>query len=160
MTTWLDFEDAEPELAAKARAVLTSAVNGVLGTIRSDGSPRLSGIDPFFSDGELWIGSMPDARKGADLRRDPRMSLHGIPWESRRVQAEVTDPGDADVKLAGRAVEVTDTEEVERVLGGAAGASDLFRIEIDTVVVISVADDQLVIDRWSVADGRTTIRRS
>ncbi|MCB1037956.1 MAG: hypothetical protein KDA94_00250, partial [Acidimicrobiales bacterium] len=71
MTTWSDFRAAAPDLEARAKAILTSTTNCVLGTVRADGSPRLSGIDPFFVDGELHLGSMPDARKADDLRRDP-----------------------------------------------------------------------------------------
>lgn len=153
MTSWKHFAAAEPELASRARTLLTATTNAVLGTIRADGTPRLSGIDPFFVDGELWIGSMPHARKGDDLKRDPRMALHGIPWESRRVRDGSEDPGEGDVKLTGRAVHVTDPAEH-------AGPSDRFRIEPDAVVVIAVADDQLVVDRWSATGGRTTVRRS
>jgi hypothetical protein len=46
-------------------------------TLRADGSPRISGIEGEFADGELRFWSMPGARKGADLRRDPRFALHG-----------------------------------------------------------------------------------
>lgn len=169
MTTWKQFDSAEPELAARARAILTSTTNAVLGTIRRDGTPRLSGIDPFFAHGELWIGSMPDARKGVDLKRDPRLALHGIPWESRKVRDGAEDPGDGDVKLTGRAVLASADEKRAAFAAFAAergfeppdvDTSDVFRIEPDTVVLVSVADDQLVIDRWSAADGRTTVQRS
>lgn len=159
MTTWNEFDAAEPELAGRARALLSCAMNGVLGTIRADGTPRLSGIDPFFFDGDLWIGSMPGARKGRDLVRDPRMALHGIPWESRRIRDGAEDPGDGDVKLTGRAVHVTDRAARERGMEPPS-PSDLFTIDLATVVVVSVVDDQLVIDRWSVADGRQTVRRT
>ena len=167
MTTWNDFAAAEPELAATAEGILTSTTNCVLGTVRADGSPRLSGIDPFFLDGELHIGSMPNARKGRDLIRDPRLSLHAVPWESRRIRDGATDPGDADAKLTGRAVQIPHDEAV-RVMAAyfaergidAPAEGDLFRIELDTVVTVSVADDQLVIDRWSAASGRVTVRRA
>ncbi len=168
MTSISDFQAAEPELAARALAILTSTTNAVLGTIRADGSPRLSGIDPFVALGQLWIGSMPDARKGHDLRRDPRMSLHGIPWESRRVREGAADPGDGDVKLTGRAV-LADAEAKRAAFAAFArergfeppdpDSSDVFRLDLDTVVVTSVADDQLVIDSWSATRGRTTVRR-
>ena len=169
MTTWTTFQTAEPDLAERARTILASTVNAVLGTLRADGSPRLSGIDPFFVAGELWIGSMPDARKGTDLRRDPRCSLHGIPWESRKVKEGGTDPGEGDVKIAGRAVLLDDPEEQANVMAWfkeergfePPGPADLFRIDLESVVVISVEDEQfLVIDRWSAATGRRTIRRT
>jgi len=162
MTTWHTFTDAAPDLADRARSIIGSTTNCVLGTIRKDGAPRLSGIDPFFVDGELYIGSMDGARKAHDLRRDPRMALHGIPWESRR------DPGDADAKLTGRAVPITDQADIDRVMASfkeergfePPEGGDLFRIEPETVVLVFVEDDQLVIDRWSQTDGRNTSRRS
>ncbi|MBA3283031.1 MAG: pyridoxamine 5'-phosphate oxidase family protein [Acidimicrobiia bacterium] len=166
MTTWKQFNASEPELAARALAILTSTTNGVLGTIRRDGTPRLSGIDPFIAHGELWIGSMPGARKGADLKRDPRMALHGIPWESRKVRDGAAEPGEGDAKLTGRAVLASD-EEKRAAFAAERGfeppdidTSDVFRIDLATVVVVSVADDQLVIDRWSAAEGRQTVRRT
>ncbi len=48
-----------------------------IATLRADGSPRISGIECEFADGELRFGSMARARKGVDLRRDPRFALHG-----------------------------------------------------------------------------------
>lgn len=168
MTTWTDFHDAEPELADRATAILSATVNAVLGSLRADGSPRLSGIDPFFLHDDLWIGSMPDARKGADLRRDPRCSLHSIPWESRRVKEGVADPGPGDVKVSARAVLLHDLTEQADVMGWfkeerdlePPGDADLFRFDIDAVTLIFVADDELVIDGWSPCGGRTTVRRT
>lgn len=158
----------EPELAGRAVAILTSTTNAVLATIRSDGSPRVSGIDPFIVDGELCIGSMDGARKAQDLARDPRMALHAIPWESRRLREGATDPGDADAKLTGRARAVTDAAEQAEVLAWFKAergfepppGGDLFKIDIDSLVVVSVDGEELVIDRWTSADGRRTIRRS
>ena len=36
---------------------------------------------------------------------------------------------------------------------------DLYTIDLETVVVICVEDDQLVVDRWSATDGRKVVRR-
>lgn len=168
MTDWKTFAAAEPDLAAKARSILTSTVNCVLGTLMLDSSPRLSGIDPFFADDQIWIGCMPDSRKGADLRRDPRFSLHAVPWESRRIRTDATDPGDADAKLTGTAHLVED-EALRLGTFGALAAErgfdppldgELFAISLRTVVAVWVEDDQLVIDRWAADEGRRTIRRS
>ena len=168
MTDWTTFAATEPELAARARTILTSTVNCVLGTLMRDGSPRLSGIDPFFVDDQLWIGCMPDSRKGADLRRDPRFSLHAVPWESRRLRPDATDPGDADAKITGTAHLVED-DALRLATFGAfavdrgfdeAPDGELFSISLHRVVAVWVADDQLVIDRWTADGGRKTIRRS
>lgn len=169
MTSWNDFDHAEPELAARARAIISATTNCVLATIRADGSPRASGIDPFFREGDLWIGSMPDSRKGADLKRDSRLALHGIPWESRKVKEGAVDPGDGDVKITGRAVLLGDDEASARILreyfaelgvDQPDAGGELFTIDLATVVVITVDDDQLVIDRWSASEGRKVVRRS
>jgi hypothetical protein len=176
MSTWSSFEAAEPELAGRARTILSSTTNCVLGTLRADGSPRLSGIDPFFLDGALYIGSMPNARKAADLRRDPRLALHGVPWESRRPKEGAGEPIQADAKLTGRAVEV-ELEEAKRIMawyweqlgreapdhgdtGDEPDGGHLFRIEVESVTVVSVEDDELlVVDTWTEQGGRQTVRR-
>ena len=68
---------AEPEFAARVRRLFDSGRHKTIATLRADGSPRISGIECEFADGELRFGSMPGARKGADLRRNPRFALHG-----------------------------------------------------------------------------------
>ncbi len=76
MVTWKDVEDAAPEFAARARRILAAHKHKTLATLRADGSPRLSGIECEFTDGQLTFGSMSGARKGMDLHRDPRFALH------------------------------------------------------------------------------------
>ena len=51
MASVADVEIVQPDLAERVRAILSSTTNAVLGTIRRDGSPRLSGVDPYFHDG-------------------------------------------------------------------------------------------------------------
>src|SRR5690349_17347304 len=76
MTAWQDVERAEPEFAQRVRTLFDAHRHKTIATLRADGSPRISGIEAVFEDGELVFGSMPNARKGADLRRDPRFALH------------------------------------------------------------------------------------
>ena len=82
MAAWKDVEQAEPEFAARVRRLFDAGRHKTIATLRADGSPRISGIECEFADGELRFGSMPGARKGADLRRDPRFALHILfsPW--------------------------------------------------------------------------------
>ena len=65
-----------PELAARARKIFDAYKHKTLATLRADGSPRVSGIEAEFWNGDVWLGSMPGSRKGADLKRDPRFALH------------------------------------------------------------------------------------
>ncbi len=168
MASFADVENVEPELADRVRAILSSTTNAVLGTVRRDGSPRLSGADPYFHDGQLRLWSMPRARKGEDLRRDPRVALHSIPWDSRRLRDGAGDVGAADAKISGTAAETTDPGERSAFRGWLRSQRgfeppedwDLFTVDIDELVVISADTGQLVIDRWSTTAGRQTTRRA
>jgi hypothetical protein len=139
MATWNDLERQEPAFAAKVRALFDARKHKTLATLRADGSPRISGIEVEFSDGELTFGSMPDARKGADLLRDPRFALHG-PTVDPPEGAPADWPGEA--KVAGRAVLVGD------LAGETAG--QLFRADLDEVVLtrLNEAGDRLRIEVW------------
>lgn len=167
MASFADVENVEPDLAYRGRAILSSTTNAVLGTIRRDGSPRLSGADPYFHDGQLFIWSMPRARKGQDLRRDPRVAVHSIPWDSRKVREGAADVGEADAKVSGTAVLVSDAgarSAFRAWLTSDRGLEppedwDLFRIDIDALTVVSVDNGQLVVDRWSTTEGRQVMRR-
>jgi hypothetical protein len=101
VTAWRDVERAEPQFAHRVRALFDAHRHKTIATVRADGSPRISGIKAAFECGELVFGSMVNARKGADLRRDPRLALHSAavdPVEG----AEVQWPREA--KISGRAI--------------------------------------------------------
>ncbi|WP_346280550.1 pyridoxamine 5'-phosphate oxidase family protein [Pseudonocardia sp.] len=151
MAMWNDIENAEPEFAARVRKIFDAHKHKTLATLRSDGSPRISGIEAQFADGELTFGSMPGARKGADLRRDPRFALHSASVDSPPGN-EASWTGDA--KVAGRAV----------YAGGLDGEipGELFRTELDEVVVtgLNEAGNALVIDIWTAARGLRRVERA
>jgi len=146
MTAWQDFEQAEPEFAARVRALFDAHRHKTLATVRADGSPRISGIETVFEDGELVFGSMPNARKGADLRRDPRFALHSAtvdPVEG----AEAQWPGEA--KIAGRAI------------AGDGPDGDRFRADLTEVVHthLNEAATLLVVEWWTPARGLRKVER-
>jgi hypothetical protein len=97
---WDDLQDEVPRLASVAYDRLI--VPGVLlvVTIRHDGTPRLSPVEPLVSGGELWLSMMWQSRKAADLSRDDRVLVHSI-TTSR-------DGNEGEVKVRGRAVPVVD----------------------------------------------------
>ena len=150
MTAWQDVERAEPEFAQRVRALFDAHRHKTLATVRADGSPRISGIEAVFEDGQLVFGSMPNARKGADLRRDPRFALHSAtvdPVEG----AEAQWPGEA--KIAGRAVPAaaaTDGPE-----------SDRFHADITEVVHTHLNKEAtlLVVEWWTPTHGLRQVER-
>ena len=150
MTAWADVERAEPEFAQRVRELFDGHRHKTIATLRADGSPRISGIEVSFEDGELTFGSMPNARKGADLGRDPRFALHSAtidPVEG----AEAQWPGEA--KISGRAIcagPLTDGSE-----------GDLFFADIAAVVHTHLNEKatMLVVEWWTPAHGLRRIER-
>jgi hypothetical protein len=155
---WREIQESAPEFAARLRGFLDARVHKTIATLRVDGSPRISGTETFFADGDLWFGSMPDARKAHDLQRDPRFALHG---------GSADPPGwDGDGKLSGRAQEVTDPDRrltVFRARGVDPPSADsrLFRADIDeaSVVGLNEARDRLVIYLWRPGRGVERMER-
>jgi hypothetical protein len=152
--SWAEFEAAAPELAARVRALLDAHAHKTLATIRRDGSPRISGTESQFADGELWIGSMWNARKALDLRRDPRFALHS--------GSEDPPAWSGDAKLAGVAEEITDPERVRAINGAAVGPSHLFRLDLREVSTVGLDDSgkALAIDVWTPERGVRRIERA
>lgn len=144
MTSWRDVETAEPELAAAVRRLFDAHKHKTIATLRADGAPRISGIEASFEDGELTFGSMPHARKGADLRRDPRFALHSATVDPVD-GAEAEWPGEA--KIAGRAT------YTGAIADGPEG--DAFRADITEVVLTHLNEDAslLVVEWWTPAGG-------
>jgi hypothetical protein len=92
MTTWKDLTDLAPNIAAVfARRHAATGNLCMLATIRADGFPRISPMEPRFFENQLWIGGMPGTAKLEDLVRDPRFALH-----TATIDTQVTD-GDAKV---------------------------------------------------------------
>lgn len=75
---WAEFESAVPRFAALANERLLAPGVVLVGTIRADGAPRISPVEPLVLDGELWLSMLWGSHKAADLRRDPRVLVHSI----------------------------------------------------------------------------------
>ncbi len=153
MARWSEVEAEAPELAAHARRLFDAHVHKTIATLRRDGSPRISGIEVSFVDGNLWTGSMWQAVKALDLQRDPRFALHsGSP-----------DPKEwkGDAKVAGRAEEINEPKRKAEIVGGAAPVdeSHVFRLDISELVVVHIGEpaDHIVVEAWH--EGRGISRR-
>lgn len=147
MPTWAEFEAAEPEFAARVRELMSTRKHLTMATLRRDGSPRISGTEVEFEEGQLRIGSMPRAVKATDLRRDGRVAIHG----------PTTDPPSAnaagwkgEAKIAGTASEVD-----------SGGDSHRFVIDIQEAVItrLNEAGNRLVVESWNPERGHRTLER-
>ena len=73
---WAEVEAAAPELAQLGKERLDRLRVALLGTLRKDGSPRISPVEPYFVQGHLLFGAMTWSLKARDLLSDPRCVLH------------------------------------------------------------------------------------
>jgi Pyridoxamine 5'-phosphate oxidase len=148
---WSSVEEQQPRLAAVGRERLVGPGVVLVATIRRDGTPRLSPVEPFLLDGELWLSMMPASRKASDLDRDPRVLVHSV-ITSR-------DGAEGEFKVRGRAVDSSDLQVQGRyaaAVGPALGWSPvpgrfrLFAVDVLDITVIrydSATGDQFV-TRW------------
>jgi hypothetical protein len=150
MARWEDVEGAEPEFAQRVRGLFDAHRHKTIATLRADGSPRISGIEAAFESGELVFGSMPHARKGADLRRDPRFALHSATVDPVDGQ-EAQWPGEA--KVSGRAIHAGETEGVD---------GDRFHADVTEVVHTHLDDaaTRLAIEWWTPTAGLRRAERA
>jgi hypothetical protein len=118
-----------------------------MATVRRDGSPRISGTEVEFGAGILAIGSMPGSVKALDLRRDPRVAIHG-PTEDPPDGSPAGWKGEA--KVAGTATEVD-----------SGSAAHRFVIDILEAVItrLNEAGDRLVVESWTPARGYAKLER-
>jgi hypothetical protein len=128
---WEEFARAVPELARLGHERFDRSGLCLVGTLRRDGSPRISPVEPYVTAGHLFLGMMPNSRKAFDLLRDPRLVVHSV--TSDREGAE------GDFKLYGRALDVRDAQLREAYADATEARIDwrptepyhLFSVDID-----------------------------
>jgi hypothetical protein len=153
MARWQEVVDSAPELARTVQQMFDARVHKTMATLRKDGSPRISGIECEFTDGQLRFGSMKGSMKSLDLKRDPRLALHG---PSNDPPNDPTQwPGEA--KITGRAIEITNTGEAGST---ETHAGHSYVVDVEAVVLTRVGGmDHLVIEQWHEGMGLVTSKR-
>lgn len=103
MTRWSEFA-AEAPIVSEVFERRHAATGQLcfLGTLRADGWPRISPVEPSIFRGDLYLLGMPHTRKFEDLARDPRFTVH-----TATVDTEVKDD---DAKLWGVVEDIADPE--------------------------------------------------
>ncbi|MFG3286417.1 pyridoxamine 5'-phosphate oxidase family protein [Streptomyces sp. NPDC048111] len=151
---WAAFQQAEAEFAGLVEARFKKYRHQVLATLRKDGSPRVTGLEVEFRGGELWLGMMPGSMKARDLLRDPRFAIQANPGPDAKM-------ADGDVRVAGRAVEVTDPAVRAFFVAQVSPPEPflLFRAELTEVVFTGLGHDELVVRVWRPGAALRTIRR-
>jgi hypothetical protein len=148
MASWIDFATAAPDLAAAGLDRFDRTGLVLVGSIRRDGYPRISPVEPVLLGGALYLGMMFRSTKALDLYREPRCLVHSTVTNK--------DGTDGEFKVYGGARPVEDPGERNRY--GAAlfekigwrpdGDFDLFAIDIHQVALVSFGDGKQVIKVW------------
>jgi hypothetical protein len=163
MTMWPDFTTDAPRIATIFRRRHAATGNlCMLATLRADGSPRISPVEPRVFEDQLWIVGMPDTTKFRDLARDPRFCLH-----TATVDTMVSD---GDAKLFGVVSDVRDPELHERF------ASDLFedigldlrgqafdqfyRADLTGASAVEMIDGHMEVTIWKPGQGERVVRKT
>jgi len=154
---WEPFARACPELAGIAREWIIEAHIMLLGTLRADGSPRISAVECDIVGDDLCTGMIWQSTKALDLLRDPRMTVHSLPPGK--------DNPAGDLKLFGRAIAVDDPaakrayEETlyARIQWRPTEPYHVFALDIDAAGFVRFRDDGR--DIWSWRTGRELHKR-
>ncbi|WKG11510.1 pyridoxamine 5'-phosphate oxidase family protein [Nocardia sp. PE-7] len=162
MTTWSQFTEVAPNVAALfLRRHQATGKLCMLATLRADGWPRISPIEPVVFEGMLVLAGMPNTRKFDDLARDPRFCLHTATVDTR--------VSDGDAKLFGTVTDLQDETVHARFAQKLFDDSgfdirgekfDHFYIaDLTGASTVEVVDDRLDITVWKPGAGETIVHK-
>jgi Pyridoxamine 5'-phosphate oxidase len=155
---WDAFAEACPRIATLAEERFRADQLVILGTIRPDGSPRLSPCEVDFAAGRMLLGMMWQSRKARDLLRDPRIAVLSVPPDR---MAEI-----GDVKLYGRVVDERDPDvrtafrdEISRRIDWAPDEPTyhLFSLDVEQAAFIRFGDERSAL-AWDPKGGFREVR--
>lgn len=153
---WAEFEREAAGLGSDVRRLIERFGFALVGTVRRDGTPRISPVETHLVGDELTLVMLPRTRKAADLRRDDRIVL----------QSPITNAGDpgAEFKLRGRVVVIEDRGQREATATAVQSDSGwrphhswLFLAVMieDVTQTVWRTDGSATMTRWSVAENGT-----
>jgi hypothetical protein len=138
---WSQFARATPDLAALGAERFRRVDMCMLGTLRRDGSPRISPIELSFVGEELLLGMMWRSPKALDLLRDDRCVLHSCVSDKAGIE------GDFKLYAHARAAQDADTVAAYRAVVKARndweppGEFHLFAAEVTASGFVVFGDD-------------------
>ncbi|WP_063050473.1 pyridoxamine 5'-phosphate oxidase family protein [Nocardia arthritidis] len=162
MTSWSRFIEEAPHVAEIFLRRHRAAGNlCMLGTLRSDGYPRISPVEPRIFEEFLVLAGMPGTTKFRDLARDPRFCLHTATVD--------TNVSDGDAKLFGTVVDLPDRDVHARFAQHLFDATgfDVRGREFDHFYVadltgastVEVAGNRLDITIWKPGEGERVVHK-
>lgn len=151
---WESFAGACPEIARVAGERFKQDQLVMVGTLRKDGTPRISPCEVDFADRHLFLGMMWRSPKALDLLRDPRLTLHSVTCNKEGT--------DGDVKLYGRALDVPDAGLQAAYLAALKARTEwvpeepnyhVFRMDITSAAYVIFGGEQEEVFAWEESSG-------
>lgn len=149
---WFEVTDEVPGLAGAIKSRFTAHAHHVLATAHADGRPRVNGTNVMFTEGHLWIGTMPGAARARDLDRFPWCALHSAPLD------EALGDGHGDARIEARAVRL-DEVMAQHLLSVARPGDkgplrgEYFELLVHSMSLLEVDGDSLAIRVWTAGGG-------
>ena len=141
---WEQFEAAAPAMAAVGKAQFEQSGVALIGTLRKDGSPRISCVEPCILEGVLYLGMMWQSYKALDLLHDPRLVLHNTICTSTGDEVEFS--------LRGRAIEIRDSEMRRRYRSDRTSWQEphfhLFSLDIESASLVEYGHGEQSLKVW------------
>jgi hypothetical protein len=142
MARWAEFEQAAPELATVGRDCVERHGFMLLGTVRRDGTARISPVGVRIVDRELTMSFLAGSTKERDVRRDPRILLHSPVLHG--------DDPNSELKLRGRAIEIDDEElHAKAALWDPPPALVAFAIDLESAALLEWSKGEVTVTRWN-----------
>jgi Pyridoxamine 5'-phosphate oxidase len=142
MARWADFEEAAPELAGVGRDCVEGHGFMLLGTVRRDGTARISPVGVRIVDCELTMSFLAGSMKECDVRRDPRILLH----------SPVVHGGDpnSELKLRGRAIQIDNQELLAKAaLWDPPPPLVAFAVDLESAALLEWSKGEVTVTRWN-----------
>ena len=125
----------------------------LVGSIRRDGSSRISPVESDIVDGELMASMMWQSTKALDLLRDPRCVVHSTVHDRMDAMGEF--------KVRALAVDVQDPDKrerycqvlYERIKWRPEGDFHVFAFDIESAAHIHYGDSKKNVTIWHPNDG-------
>ena len=146
---WGEFAQKEPELARLGQERLDRYGLVMLATLRKNGFPRISPVEPLFFNNQLYLGMTLNSRKALDLIRDPRCSIHNAVSDRHA--------SDGEFKIYGRAMDITNPNEQQNYLRAMAKKINLefgdqqfhcFVIDINSIAINTLVSEEFKHRVW------------
>jgi hypothetical protein len=147
---WNEFADAAPELAAAGEERFEKWGLCLVGTVRRDGTARISPVEPLIVDGELMLGMMWQSTKAKDLIRDPRVLVHSIISDRKGEQGEFKLRGTVTDIVHDERRRTRYCEELRKKIDWAPEGEEwhLFTVDIQSAALIAFDGDEKSVRLW------------